>query len=71
MNYDLNASGECKLWMAYAKIDFGRGSNKYRGFKTFVQDMVPKATVSGSTLHGITLDFEDPKDYTLFLLRWS
>lgn len=70
IEYSLPSDPFEPLWCKYAQGGYAAGSGLY-GFRMFVQRMVPKARVMGTTLSGITLVFDDDKDFTEFALKWS
>ena len=70
ISYELIRNGTCQLWNKYADFGYSLGSG-FSGFKPFVESTVPSARVTGDTASGLTLEFDDPKDLTMFLLRWT
>ena len=60
------------LWQAFADTDFGRaaGSQHLKGFKSFVQEKVPAAKVTGTVFSGVELEFNNEEEFTLFVLKW-
>ena len=69
IEYALPRKSDEPLWSKYASEGFAAGSG-HKGFRMFVQHQVPEATVSGTTVDGIRLVFDDERDFTAFLLRW-
>jgi len=57
------------LWTQYAYLGFS--DSGYIGFRKFVEAKVSGAKVEGTTARGLTLYFEEEKDFTLFVLKWT
>lgn len=68
ITYVLTDGTHDKFWDNY--VDAAYSKSGYRGFREYVQAMVPAAVVYGTTKDGLNLRFEHDVDFTAFILKW-
>ena len=65
MQIKYSNSWQAPLWVEYVEHGY-----QATGFIGFARAMCPTATISGTTASGLTFEFDDEQEYTLFVLKW-